>query len=47
MVNVRWNGNLRRNKAMYIHFMNSRPNGNKGVDEMGQKTVDEMGSYQH
>ena len=28
---------------MYIHFMDSRRNGNKGVDEMGQKTVDEMG----
>ena len=42
-VNVRWDGNLRRHIAKYIHFLNSRRNGNKGVDEMGQKTVDEMG----
>ena len=25
--------------------MNSRRNGNKGVDKMGQKTVDKMGCY--
>ena len=43
MVNVRWNGYIRRHIAMYIHFMDSRRNGNKGVDEMGHKTVDEMG----
>ena len=43
MLNVRWDGNLRRHIAKYIHFLNSRRNGNKGVDEMGQKTVDEMG----